>query len=1042
MHTSALRGSGDVKIKTEQVLSGEEKRRLIKQKKDAKREARLERLRQKEANSNKQQTKETVLYDISTPPGAKKDTTCPLPAAYSPRYVEAAWYAWWEKAGFFTPEYYKNHGRESSGRFVLCLPPPNVTGSLHLGHALGNSIEDAIVRWHRMCGRSVLWNPGCDHAGIATQVVVEKKLWREKQRTRHDLGRDKFIEEVWQWKNEKGSRIYGQMKQLGSSLDWSRACFTLDPKLSHAVNEAFVRLHEAGLIYRSSRLVNWSCALKSAISDIEVDDLPLTGRTLVDVPGHNKKVPFGILTSFAYQIEDSDREIVVSTTRPETMLGDMAIAVHPDDHRYGNLYGQFARHPFCDRRLPIICDEFVDPKFGTGAVKITPGHDSKDYDVGRRHSLNIINILGDDGTMTNVPAPFQGQKRFEARTTVVEALKVKGLFRGEEDNPMVIPICSRSKDVIEPRIKEQWYVKCDDMARKAIEAVQTKRLTLMPDTYEKQWFDWLENIRDWCISRQLWWGHRIPAYQVKRKDGQPLGEQNWVSAHNYEEALQKACKKYGLTKEQLALQQDEDVLDTWFSSAIFPFSIFGWPEQTSDLHEFYPTDLLETASDIMFFWVARMVMLGDVLTGTLPFNQVLFHSILRDAHGRKMSKSLGNVIDPMDVIHGISLENLQKQLENSNLDPKEVNKAKQGQKKDFPLGITECGTDALRFTMCSYNYKAHFVNIDVSHVKNNRHFCNKIWQAFKFASGHLGPEFQPPVQPERTDGETATDRWILSRVAALVAECDDGFRSYNLNSVTQALYTFWWAELCDVYLEYCKPVFADGATADVQRTRNILFTCLDVGLRCLSPFMPYLTEELFQRLPQRGTAKAESICVADYPQIAQFDWRDHAVETDMGTVRDVVGQCLSLRKDFNLTKAKANVFIEGATNSVTQALVDHLAVVKTLSRSNSVTLVSCDNMVALPSGCVDIDMEGICHVHICLKGLIDEASEVKRLTAQREKLQGEQDWMLKRMAGTDEATVPEHIRLAEQEKFSLLESHLKRVARALDSLERLKQQHN
>lgn len=590
-----------------------------------------------------------------------------------------------------------------------------------------------------MKGRTTLWVPGCDHAGIATQVVVEKKLWREHKQTRHDLGREKFIDKIWQWRNEKGDRIYHQLKKLGSSFDWDRACFTMDPKLCKAVTEAFVRMHEMGMIYRSSRLVNWSCTLRSAISDIEVDKVEVSGRTQLSIPGYADKVEFGVLVSFAYKVIGSESdEIVVATTRVETMLGDTAVAVHPKDTRYQHLHGKFVQHPFCDRKLPIVCDEFVEMTFGTGAVKITPAHDPNDYDVGKRHNLPFITIFSDDGIIVGDYGSFTGMKRFDARKAILVALQEKGLYRDTKDNPMVVPVCSRSKDIVEPLIKPQWYVKCSEMAANATEAVRTGALAITPDVHKKIWYHWMDEIRDWCVSRQLWWGHRIPAYQVVFKDPakapKNLSDENlWFVGRTEAEALSKAASTLKVDKALISMKQDEDVLDTWFSSGLFPFSVFGWPDNTDDLKLFYPTTLLETGHDILFFWVARMVFFGQTLLGKLPFKEVFLHPMVRDAHGRKMSKSLGNVIDPMDVITGISLEGLHKQLYDSNLDPREIEKAKAGQKQDYPNGIPECGTDALRFALCAYMTQARDINLDIQRVQGYRFFCNKLWNATKFA---------------------------------------------------------------------------------------------------------------------------------------------------------------------------------------------------------------------------------------------------------------------------------------------------------------------
>ncbi|VDP16272.1 unnamed protein product [Schistosoma margrebowiei] len=712
-----------------------------------------------------------------------------MPESYSPKYVEATWYEWWERCGLFKPEF-QVILIESPDKFVMVIPPPNVTGVLHLGHALTNSIEDAITRWHRMNGKVTLWVPGCDHAGIATQVVVEKKLWREKNLTRHDIGRDEFVKEVWKWKEEKGDRIYQQLRALGSSCDWSRARFTMDPSMCKAVTEAFIRLYNDGLIYRSLRLVNWSCTLRSAISDIEVDKQELSGRTLLRVPGYNKPVAFGVIVSFAYPLLP-DTEIVVATTRLETMLGDTGVAVHPDDDRYRHLIGRLIMHPLIpDRLIPIVGDTFVDPNFGTGAVKITPAHDYNDWEIGKRHSLPTIVVIGEDGLMTSASGPrFAGLQRFVARDAVRKALDELGLYRGEKDNPMVVPICSRSKDIVEPLLKPQWYLRCQDMANAAMKEVSEGRLRIIPSFHIRTWNNWLKDCHDWCISRQLWWGHRIPAYHVSIRRPGPTDHNSWVVGHTIEEALQKACDKFHCSPDNLTLNQDNDVLDTWFSSQLFPFSVFGWPEQTPDLKAYYPGSLLETGHDIIFFWVARMVMIGLKLMGQLPFHTVYLHAMVRDAHGKKMSKSLGNAIDPVDVINGISLEDLQKQLEQGNLDPNELTRARQAQAKDFPKGIPECGTDALRFALCAYTAQGRNINLDIMRVQGYRFFCNKLWNAVRL--------FKQFIQHNLLSG---TDRWILSRLAYAVIQCNTGFTEFQFPIATTACYHFWLYELCDVYL--------------------------------------------------------------------------------------------------------------------------------------------------------------------------------------------------------------------------------------------------
>uniref|UniRef100_A0A336LQN1 Valine--tRNA ligase n=1 Tax=Culicoides sonorensis TaxID=179676 RepID=A0A336LQN1_CULSO len=981
------------------------------------------------AEKKTKEVKEAVVYTGNTAPGEKKDLSSPMPDAYSPQYVEAAWYSWWEKEGFFKPEYGRDLSKPNpKGNFVMVIPPPNVTGSLHLGHALTNAIEDAITRWHRMNGRTTLWVPGCDHAGIATQVVVEKKLWREQQLTRHDLGREAFIEKIWGWKNEKGDRIYHQLRKLGSSYDWSRVAFTMDPKLCRAVTEAFVRMHEQGLIYRSSRLVNWSCTLKSAISDIEVDKVEIPGRTYMAIPGYTDKVEFGVLVSFAYKVEGTDEEIIVATTRVETMLGDTAVAVHPNDDRYKHLHGKFVVHPFCSRKIPIVCDEFVDMNFGTGAVKITPAHDPNDYDVGKRHNLPFITIFSDDGYVIGDYGEFTGMKRFDARRAVIGKLKELGLYKEWVNNPMVVPICSRSKDVVEPLIKPQWYVKSDDMAKAATEAVKNGDLKITPEFHTKIWYHWMDGIRDWCVSRQLWWGHRIPAYKVR---SDKLAEEVWVVGRSKEEAEKKATEQTGLQPSDFTLEQDEDVLDTWFSSGLFPFSVFGWPDNTKDLELFYPTTLLETGHDILFFWVARMVFFGQTLLGKLPFREVFLHPMVRDAHGRKMSKSLGNVIDPMDVITGISLEGLNQQLYDSNLDPKEIEKAKLGQKQDYPDGIPECGVDAMRFALCAYLTATRDINLDILRVQGYRFFCNKLWNATKFALRYFDENEKIEVLSELTGTESNIDKWILSRLAAATETCNKGFKQYEFAAATNACYNFWLYELCDVYLECLKPVFQSGTDDQKSIARRTLYTCLDYGLRLLSPFMPFITEDLFQRLPRANTT-IPSICVAPYPESSTTSfWQDEKIEKEVEFLQKTIKIIRSARSDYNLqNKQKADAFIV-STDDFSKSVLEKFA-------SDLATLAYCSNVeisAEPPKGCAILTITGSCEVHLLLKGLIDPEKEIAKLLKKKEQLEKTVQNTNKAMSVPDYATkVPVEVQEANKEKIVQSESEIKRIIEAMETL--------
>lgn len=1030
---------GGAPVKTEKQL-----------KKEAEKAAKLAKLQEKmlkkqqqeqqatakpKAEKKVKETKEAIVYTGNTKEGEKKDLSGPFPDAYSPQYVEAAWYSWWEQEGFFKPEYRRKENNPR-GQFVMVIPPPNVTGSLHLGHALTNAIEDAITRWHRMKGRTSLWVPGCDHAGIATQVVVEKKLWRELKLTRHDLGREKFVEKIWQWRSEKGDRIYHQLKKLGSSLDWDRACFTMDPKLCRAVTEAFVRMHEQGLIYRSSRLVNWSCALRSAISDIEVDKVEITGRTLLSIPGYSDKVEFGVLVSFAYQVEDSDEVIVVATTRVETMLGDTAVAVHPNDDRYKHLHGKFVKHPFCSRKLPIVCDDFVEMGFGTGAVKITPAHDPNDYEVGKRHNLPFITIFTDNGFITGDYGEFTGMKRFDARKAVLAALQEKGLYKETVDNPMVVPICSRSKDIVEPLIKPQWYVKCDTMAKNATEAVQSGVLKIIPEAHAKIWYHWMEGIRDWCVSRQLWWGHRIPAYQVFFKDASQkpvdLDEESlWFVGRDEEEALEKAANQLNVDKSCLSLKQDEDVLDTWFSSGLFPFSVFGWPDNTDDLKLFYPTTLLETGHDILFFWVARMVFFGQTLLGKLPFKEVFLHPMVRDAHGRKMSKSLGNVIDPMDVITGISLEGLHKQLYDSNLDPREIEKAKTGQTQDYPNGIPECGTDALRFALCAYMTQARDINLDILRVQGYRFFCNKLWNATKFALMYFTGDEKYDVIKELTGAESNIDLWILSRLANCIDVSNKGFEKYEFAQAANACYDFWLYDLCDVYLECLKPVFLSDPENAKASARKTLYTCLNLGLKLLSPFMPFITEELYQRLPRADIDEVASICVAPYPELETSNWQNDALEKDFDFVQRTAKDIRSSRSDYNIpNKTKTEAYIVCSDSAVRETLQRFAAELATMSYSE-VMFISEEP----PVGCAILTISGACIVHLMLKGLIEVDKEIEKLTKKKDNLKSTVGKLEQAIATPDYTTkVPEDIRKNNQEKLDQSKIEIERIIAAMETL--------
>lgn len=998
--------------------------------------------------------KEKIVYTVDTPPGAKKDTNVPFPAAYSPDYVESRWYQWWEKEGFFKPEQQHSlpHGAERT--FSMCIPPPNVTGTLHLGHALTVAVEDALVRWRRMQGHRVLWLPGCDHAGIATQSVVERRLLRETGRRRQDMSREEFLQEVWRWKNEKGEEIYHQLRQMGASLDWTRACFTMDPGFSRAVTEAFVRLCDSGLIYRSEALVNWSCALQSAISDIEVDSKELSGRTLLPVPGYERPVEFGTMVTFAYPIEGHDGEVTVSTTRPETMLGDVAIAVHPDDPRYKALHEKQCRHPFTGKLLPIITDTMVDMQLGTGAVKVTPAHDHTDFLLSQRHSLSHVTVIREDGTMTPPCGDWlEGVKRFDARQLVVDALVEKKLFRGKREHSMTLPICSRSGDIIEPLLKKQWFVRCEGMAAKAIQAVEDGELEIIPQVYTKTWKNWLSNISDWCISRQLWWGHQIPAYRVEHPENSDKQEL-LVWGRSEEEARHRASVKYGVPPERISLTQDPDVLDTWFSSGLFPFAMLGWPDQTKDMEQFYPNSLLETGSDLIFFWVARMVMLGSELTGQLPFKQVLLHSLVRDKHGRKMSKSLGNVVDPLDVIHGTSLEKLQEKVRAGNLDPREQLVAMEAQNKDFPKGIPQCGTDALRFALCSHKTLGEDINLSLSHVLSCRHFCNKMWQTVRFTLGVLANG--ATVEPlEKLGPLGPMERWVLSRLYSTVLQSEESFEAYELHNVTSALHTFWVNSLCDVYMEYMKPLLSPTVGPEGAVACSVLFHCVSQSLALLSPFMPFITEELWQRLlphcPPISTASQPSLCLQPYPSSQSLArWYLPDEEKDFLWVQEVVRAARSLRAQSGVTKEKPAMWVE-CSSAQAQILQDFSLALQTLSRVSSVQLLCSvqggDTPLSAPPsgpprGCVAAVVDHTCRVHLDVKSDVNVEKQIVELTQRRGRLVPKLEQLLTRVRSKDYQTkVPKHVREAHDKKVWALQQELQNTEEQLKQLTALREEH-
>ncbi|KAF0853140.1 mitochondrial valyl-tRNA synthetase (ValRS) [Andalucia godoyi] len=775
-----------------------------------------------------------------------------FPAKYEPRETERGIYDWWMSQKLFQAN------RESAKpSFSMILPPPNVTGVLHIGHALTCAIQDSIARWKKMSGYEVAWVPGQDHAGIATQVVVEKMLQKEKGVTRHDLGRENFVKEVYKWKESCGHRIYEQLKRMGVSLDWSRDFFTMDSQRNDAVTEAFVRLFDAQLIYRDTRMVNWCPALKTAISDIEVDVDELAGPTELWIPssrGKPEKCTFGVIYTIGYVVQGSDEILRVSTTRPETILGDTGLAVHPKDARYKHLIGKFVASPVHDRIIPIVGDALlVDPEFGTGVVKITPAHDPNDFECGKRHGLAQVSVFTDDGLIASgVAAGYDSLTRFDARSKILADLDNHGLFFGKTDNPMRIARCSRTGDIIEPMVKAQWFVKCADIATSASRLVESDAIEIVPREHRDTWFRWMNGIHDWCISRQLWWGHRVPAYKVVfAGDAHTVRVESWIVAKSRDDALAKARLKYG-SAQCFDLVQDEDVLDTWFSSAVLPLSAFGWPNmESADLKRFYPLSLMETGSDILFFWVARMVMLCTFLDGRGPFTRVLLHPVVRDSQGRKMSKSLGNVIDPLHVMDGISLPDLTSGLLKSNLDAREVEKATKNLKKEFPEGIEQCGADALRLCLVDYLVQGRQINMDIQRVVSARNFAQKVWQATRFCLPHL--TFS--ACDARADewlllSDHLLERWILSRLQSALQACNHALQEGSISDASRNLHEFFVSDFCDVYIEISKTVLYDENVESSRKTHTkmVLYTVLSSCLRAFHPFMPFVTEVLWYHL--------------------------------------------------------------------------------------------------------------------------------------------------------------------------------------------------
>jgi valyl-tRNA synthetase len=857
--------------------------------------------------------------------------------AYSPADIETRIYAQWESHGYFAPS-----GKGPA--FSIVIPPPNVTGTLHMGHAFQDTIMDALTRYHRMRGFDTLWQPGTDHAGIATQMVVERRLNAAGQ-SRLELGREAFLARVWQWKETSGGMIAKQMRRLGASVDWQRDVFTLDPAMSLKVTEVFVRLYEDGLIYRGKRLVNWDPILKTALSDLEVVAEEETGS----------------LWHLRYPLSEGPGYLVVATTRPETMLGDAAVAVHPDDERYRHLVGRKVRLPLTDRELPIIADAYVDPTFGSGCVKITPAHDFNDYELGQRHNLPMINIMTLDAALNDsVPRPYQGLDRFAAREKILADLDALGLIERIEPHKLTVPRGDRSNAILEPLLTDQWFVDIKPLAAPAIRAVEEGRVRFVPDTWTGVYYDWMHKIRDWCISRQLWWGHRIPAwYDAEGRSYVARSEADVRRAHNI--------------AADVPLRQDDDVLDTWFSSALWPFSTLGWPEKTPALQTYYPTSVLVTGFDIIFFWVARMMMMGLKFAGDVPFHSVYIHGLIRDQDGQKMSKSKGNVIDPLDIVDGISLDALLEKRTTGLMQPQMKTSIDKATRKQFPQGIAAYGTDALRLCFARLATQSRDLRFDMAKVEEYRNFCNKLWNAARYvlmnAENHdlaaAGAEF------------SLADRWIRSRLVDMLGRIEAGFADYRLDAVANAVYEFTWHEFCDWYVELSKAVLQSDSASDAAKrgTRLTLIHTLEVLLRAMHPLAPFISEEIWQRVRVVAGVAGETIMHAKFPR-AESMTADRQAEPEMRWVMDFVLGVRQIRGEMDIPwTRKLEVLLQNASARDLEYLGRNLHYL--------VRLAGVERPRALNEGeaapISAVALLGSLEILVPMKGLIDPAAELDRL---------------------------------------------------------------
>jgi valyl-tRNA synthetase len=881
---------------------------------------------------------------------------------YDPSTLEQRWYNTWEEKDYFAPS-----GEGES--FCIMIPPPNVTGSLHMGHAFQDTIMDALTRYHRMKGKNTLWQAGTDHAGIATQMVVERLINKEGK-TRHDYGREKFIERIWDWKEESGGTITKQLRRMGASLDWKNERFTMDDGMSAAVQEVFVSLYEEGLIYRGKRLVNWDPVLHTAVSDLEV----------------LSEEENGSMWHMRYPLANGEGHLIVATTRPETMLGDAAVAIHPSDERYQHLLGQFIKLPLTGRLIPIIADDYVDPEFGTGCVKITPAHDFNDYEVWTRHKESsaiqdqihggLINILSKDAAIRDheedevafIPEKYIGLDRVAARKQIVADLDALGLLEKIEDHKLMVPRGDRSGSIIEPLLTDQWYVKVAPLAGPAIEAVESGEIQFVPDNWKNTYYKWMNNIQDWCISRQIWWGHRIPAW---------YDEEGGVYVGRTEA---KVREKHNLSAD-FVLKQDEDVLDTWFSSALWPFSTLGWPEKTPELAQHYPTSVLVTGFDIIFFWVARMIMMGKKFMGEVPFNKIYIHGLVRDAAGQKMSKSKGNVLDPIDLIDGITLEDLVTKRVKGMMQPHLAEKIEKATRKEFPDGIPSYGTDALRFTFASLASTGRDIRLDAGRIDGYRNFCNKLWNAARFVL--MNTEDQDCGLKGGEITYSQADKWILSRFNQVAASTSDAIENYRFDHAAQEIYDFTWNEYCDWYLELSKISLQSDDAALQRGTRQTLLKVLESILRLAHPIMPFITEEIWQRVAPLAGIQADTIMLQAYPEFNADEIDEDAMAAIEWTKQFILG-IRRIRGEMNIPPSKPlPVLLENMSANDKKQLPQADIYLQKFGRIESITCLNAEDKAPESA----IALVGEMRILIPMAGLIDKEAEVARLNKEILKLE-------------------------------------------------------